>query len=138
VLEHLDQPDLLLRHVGVLLAPGARLVVTVPGGPRSSFDRHIGHRRHYRPADLDELLRRSGYAVDRSTGAGFPFFNLYRMTVVARGDKLIDDVAGDAGEVRGVARAAMRAFGVLFKANLPASRFGWQIVGVASAPGSPA
>jgi SAM-dependent methyltransferase len=135
VLEHLDRPETLLEHVRPLLAPGARLVVTVPGGPRSAFDRHIGHRRHFAPRDLEAVLARAGYAVERATGAGFPFFNLYRLTVVARGDKLIDDVGGDAAEMSGVARAAMRGFGVLFRANLPATRLGWQIVGVASVPG---
>jgi hypothetical protein len=120
------------------MAPGCRLVVTVPGGPRSAFDKHIGHRRHYTPDALRDLLQRAGFAVERATGAGFPFFNLYRLTVVARGDKLISDVAGGTAEVTGTARVAMRTFDVLFRANLPATRFGWQIAGVATTPVPPA
>ena len=50
VLEHVDRPDVLLRHAADYLAPGSRLVITVPGGPRSAFDRHIGHRRHFTAA----------------------------------------------------------------------------------------
>lgn len=134
VLEHLDEPELLLRNIQPLMAPGCRLVVTVPGGPRSAFDRHIGHRKHYTPDALRGLLSHAGFDVEIATGAGFPFFNLYRLTVVARGDKLIDDVAGDSAQVSGTARAAMRAFDVLFKANVPQSRYGWQIVAVALAP----
>ena len=35
VLEHVDVPDVLLRHAAEYLAPGSRLVITVPSGPRS-------------------------------------------------------------------------------------------------------
>jgi SAM-dependent methyltransferase len=134
VLEHLEQPELLLPNIKPLMAPGCRLVITVPGGPRSAFDRHIGHRRHYTPDALRDLLVRSGYEVELASGAGFPFFNLYRLTVVARGQKLVDDVAGDPAAVGGAAKVAMQTFGVLFKANLPQTRFGWQIVAVARTP----
>jgi SAM-dependent methyltransferase len=137
VLEHLDQPEILLENAAPLMAPGCRLVVTVPGGPRSAFDRHIGHRRHYTPAALRDLLERAGFKVELACGAGFPFFNLYRLTVVARGEKLVDDVAGGSGSVGGGARLAMQAFDVLFKANLPKTRYGWQIVAVALAPSNP-
>src|SRR5258708_6464022 len=47
VLEHLDEPERLLGNALAWMAPGCRVVVTVPGGPMSSFDRHIGHRKHY-------------------------------------------------------------------------------------------
>jgi SAM-dependent methyltransferase len=137
VLEHLDEPETLLANAAPLMAPGCRLVVTVPGGPRSAFDHHIGHRRHYTPAALRSLLERAGFEVELACGAGFPFFNLYRLTVVARGDKLVDDVAGGAGSVGGGARLAMQVFDVLFRANLPKTRYGWQIVAVARAPSNP-
>lgn len=144
VLEHVDDPRTLLENTRAYLAPGCRLVVTVPGGPRSAFDRHIGHRRHFSPDALGVLLTAAGYRVERTMGAGFPFFNLYRLAVIARGRRLIDDV-GSPGEGAGAAvslpaRAAMAAFGALFHLNLPVGRFGWQVVGVASleapAPGS--
>ena len=55
VLEHLDDPLTFLRSATTALAPGAKMVVTVPGGPRSRFDMHIGHRRHYTPTTLRHL-----------------------------------------------------------------------------------
>lgn len=134
VLEHVDDPVALLRSAARFLAPGARLVVTVPGGPRSAFDVHIGHRRHYTTADLRDVLERAGFAVVETAAAGFPVFNLYRLTVIARGRSLVDDLrASDHRRSSGLARAVLAAFGPLFRLNLR-SRWGWQIVAVAAAP----
>lgn len=135
VLEHVDDPVLLLRHVRDYMAPGSTLVVTVPGGPMSAFDRHIGHRAHYRPDQLRDVLERSGFAVQRLLQAGWPFFNLYRLLVVVRGRKLIDEVARDGdGSSSPLARLAMRGFRTLFRWNRETSRWGWQLVAVATAP----
>jgi SAM-dependent methyltransferase len=133
VLEHLDQPVTLLRNVQGYLAPGCRLVVTVPGGPMSAFDKHIGHRRHYAPGMLRDLLRDAGFQPERTSGAGFPFFNVYRSAVILRGDRVVQDVAAKPnGELSPLALFAMRMFGVLFHLNISASPWGWQTVAVAS------
>jgi SAM-dependent methyltransferase len=135
VLEHVDRPDHLLRNARAYLAPGARLVVTVPGGRMSAFDQHIGHRRHYTPAELGALLSSAGFEVELVAGAGFPFFNLYRALVIARGKRLVDDVASSGDAAPSIAaRAAMAAFRPLFRLTLPRSRWGRQIIGVARAP----
>jgi len=128
VLEHLDEPERLLVNVKAWLAPGCRLIVTVPGGPISEFDRHIGHRLHYTPKDLRRLLERAGFHVETAHGAGYPFFNFYRGLVVARGKRLIADAAGEPS--LGV-RLAMRTFGFLFRLNT--CERGWQVVAVAIA-----
>jgi 2-polyprenyl-3-methyl-5-hydroxy-6-metoxy-1,4-benzoquinol methylase len=133
VLEHLDQPQTLLRNVKGYLAPGCRLIVTVPGGPMSAFDKHIGHRRHYTPEMMTQVLRDAGFQPQQATGAGFPFFNVYRSVVILRGDKLVEDVASD-GRQSALALFVMRVFKVLFRLNVPASRWGWQTVAVASKP----
>ena len=129
VLEHLDDPERLLHHAKAWMAPGCRLIVTVPGGPMSAFDRYIGHRRHYRPQELRHLLQRAGFHVESATGAGFPFFNLYRTAVIARGSRLIGDVSG---RPSGSARLAMSAFEVLFRLNR--RNRGWQNIAVATLP----
>jgi len=129
VLEHVDDPAGMLRNLKPYLAPGCRLVVTVPGGPMSAFDRHIGHRRHFTPELLGGVLRDGGFDVELIRGAGFPFFNLYRLVVVARGRALIKDVsASEHAELQRAARLAMRAFDWLFRLNSAATQRGWQLV----------
>jgi SAM-dependent methyltransferase len=132
VLEHLDEPGALLKSATDYLAPGCVLVVTVPGGPQSEFDHHIGHRQHFTAASLRALLEQSGFTVEFAGGAGFPFFNLYRMAVIARGKRLVTDVqSGSHGKSSLLARTAMAIFRPLFALNLPNSRWGWQTVAVA-------
>ena len=115
VLEHLDNPRLLLVNAQAWMAPGCKLIVTVPGGPMSAFDRHIGHRKHYAPEELRCLLERAGFHVERASGAGYPFFDLYRRVVIARGSRLIEDVSRRPSPA---ARIAMGVFDALFRLNL--------------------
>jgi 2-polyprenyl-3-methyl-5-hydroxy-6-metoxy-1,4-benzoquinol methylase len=135
VLEHVDRPAELIRNAAAFMAPGCRLVVTVPGGPMSAFDRHIGHRRHFSADDLGALLGEAGFEVESTSGAGFPFFNLYRGVVILRGRRLVEDVSGGGGgsESR-LAQAAMAAFRPLFRLNRLQGGRGWQTVAVARRP----
>ena len=136
VLEHLDDPRLLLKQATRYLAPGCTLVVTVPGGPQSAFDHHIGHRQHFTPRMLSALLEESGFQVQIATTAGFPFFNLYRMAVILRGERLITDVRSDTNaSSSGLARVVMSAFRPLFSLNIFGTSLGWQTVATARWPG---
>jgi SAM-dependent methyltransferase len=126
VLEHLDEPSVLLRNAGSYCAPGCRLIVTVPGGPMNAFYQHIGHRRHYRPTELASLLEASGFEIEAAFGAGFPFFDLFRLLLTIRGPQFISDVTGPPSSA---VRFASRLFELLFRLN--SRRFGWQTLAVA-------
>jgi D-glycero-D-manno-heptose 1,7-bisphosphate phosphatase len=133
VLEHVDDPVRLLGSALQGIAPGGLLVVTVPGGPRTAFDRFIGHRRHFRPALLRSVLDQAGLEVDDVSGTGFPFFNLYKLVVLLRGKALVRDASSTAEPSRAAA-VAMRGFALLLKPSLNSSRFGWQLAGRARRP----
>ena len=135
VLEHVDEPSSFLKHARKYLAPGARLIVTVPGGPMSAFDRHIGHRQHFDRQKIRAVLEQAGYAVERIYLSGFPFFNLYRLLVIARGKRLAQDAdTQSSGRSSGLAHWVTKLFGLLFRLNLRDSPFGWQVVAVARNP----
>jgi hypothetical protein len=107
----------------------------VPGGPRSAFDRHIGHRQHFTPTTLRSVLEKGGFAVQSVQRAGFPFFNLYRLSVIGRGRRLIDDLSRtdeSAGSSKAM-RLALQGFERAFQLNLSSSPFGWQMLAVATA-----
>jgi len=135
VIEHIDDPALLLRNARQYMAQGCHLALTAPGGPMSAFDKHIGHRKHWRPQDIENVLREAGYTPQRVSGVGFPFFNLYRCLVILRGRKLIQDVSvSPSGAASPAARAAMAVFQRLIRLHLNSSRHGWQMVAQARVP----
>lgn len=136
VLEHVDDPVTLMRNARSLLAPGCRVVITVPGGPRSAFDRHIGHYQHFTAAKIRGVLSEAGYEVDRVLRAGFPFFNIYKLAVVARGKRLIADVENKTAESpETAAEKFMKSFfGFGFRNSFDNAPLGWQIAAVAHVP----
>ena len=131
VLEHVDEPEKILTNLKPYLARNAVMLITVPGGPMSAFDKHIGHRRHFTNLDLKNLLEAAGYQVQAVWGAGFPFFNLYRRVVIARGQKLVNDASNPNSPMSPLARLVMAAFGLLFRFNLSHTSVGWQRLAVA-------
>jgi SAM-dependent methyltransferase len=132
VLEHVDEPRRLLSNSRAFLAPKCHVLVTVPGGPMSAFDRHIGHRRHYSRRDLCALLEQSGFRVERCNAVGFPFFNLYRLMVITRGRRLVQDAAAGRTTSGRAARVVGSAFDTLLRMNPPLKRGGWQMTATAT------
>jgi SAM-dependent methyltransferase len=132
VLEHVDDPVSFLRQARRYLANRGRLIITVPGGPMSAFDRHIGHRQHFTRKKLARILAEAGYSVERVFASGFPFFNLFRLLIIARGEGLARDLeAQSMSLVSKVGMFLMKGFDLLFYCNLPNSPYGWQLVAVA-------
>jgi len=131
VLEHVEDPTPVLQALRSCLVPGGTLIVTVPGGPRTAFDRAIGHLRHYTRQTAAEMVAAAGFENVHAIAAGFPLFNAYRTVVLMRGDKLADDVAVGPGPL---ARTVMAGFRGLMPLNLRSSPWGWQIAVTATAP----
>lgn len=131
VLEHLDEPVQLLRTAAQGLAPSSLLIVTVPGGIRTAYDRHIGHRCHYQRDGLRNVLVEAGFEVLTVSAAGFPFFNLYKLLVAARGARLAEDSRSGEGRPSILLRLGSWVFGGLFRLNFRHTRWGWQLVAVA-------
>ena len=135
LLEHIEDPASLLANARPLLAPGARIVITVPSGPMSAFDRFLGHVRHFRSKSLQDCLQRGGLKPLSVWRAGFPFFNLYRLAVILRGKRLVADVAQvQDGAPSRLAAATMGVFSFLFRFNAFRWGPGWQLVALAEVP----
>lgn len=70
VLEHVEDDGQACAELARVLAPGGVLVVTVPAGPGlwSVHDEALGHRRRYRPGELEARLDAAGFSVESSHG----------------------------------------------------------------------
>jgi SAM-dependent methyltransferase len=130
VLEHVHDPVELLAAAGGMFGIGARVVITVPGGPMSAFDRHIGHHRHFTPDLLRRVIRDAGLQTREVFAAGFPFFNLYRLAVIARGQRVVDDAT--TRHSNAAFSAVMITFDLAMRISLRRLG-GWQLVAVAEA-----
>jgi SAM-dependent methyltransferase len=69
VIEHHARPELLIREIRRVTAPGGTLIVTVPAYEWmwSYADHVLGHYRRYTRQRLDSDLRESGFVVERMT-----------------------------------------------------------------------
>ena len=68
VLEHLEQPELVISEVRRILKPGGLLITTVPAHQWlfSDFDLSIGHFRRYSRKSLQKLLIENGFTSNRT------------------------------------------------------------------------
>lgn len=136
VLEHLDHPEQLLKNIKYYLKPHGKLIITVPGGIMSHFERSIGHRTHYTKLSLAQLLKDSGYTDFSIKAVGFPFFNIYKWVSVLRGKQLITDVKQQNAKYISslLSKWVMKLFDVLFKLNLNFIPLGWQLIAIVNVP----
>jgi SAM-dependent methyltransferase len=98
VLEHLDDDAGALNEVVRVLKPGGWLVLTVPAFMFlwSGHDEALHHKRRYRRAQLDRVLRGAGLVPDTLTYYNAALFPPVAAIRVAR--RLLDKVRGNAGE----------------------------------------
>jgi SAM-dependent methyltransferase len=68
VVEHLENPRLLLDEVRESLPSLSHVLVTVPARQElwSNYDEHFGHYRRYSRRELENLLREAGFTVRNS------------------------------------------------------------------------
>lgn len=128
VLEHVQDPDCVLDNIRKFLAPNGRLVVTVPGGPISAFDRHIGHLRHYTEDSLCQMLQRAGFRRIKVKRHGFPFFDLYRLLIVLLGNRVTQRYQQPPSSTDRVLMLLLR---ILFLCNSTSGKRGFQLLAVA-------
>ena len=78
VLEHIEDDRRALREWFERVAPGGRLLLTVPAHPRrfGASDVWAGHFRRYERAELIEKLEEVGFGIERCTCYGFPLGNV--------------------------------------------------------------
>ena len=69
VLEHLEDPVAVMRHVSDVLVPGGGIVFTVPahGWLFGDWDRRLGHFRRYTKATMEKQALAAGFKVQRMT-----------------------------------------------------------------------
>ena len=146
VLEHCEPEDVAVREIARVLAPGGRLLMSVPAytWAWSDFDDANGHHRRYTRKRAERALEKAGLQVERSTyafGAVFPFFAAERLFRRASGTVRKEETAPEdvvsLPQVPGwmsrmflaLARADQR---VLRRRDLP---FGSSVIANATKPG---
>lgn len=80
VLEHLDDDRGAARELARVLRPGGVAIVTVPAFQAlwSKHDEALEHRRRYRLAEIESLVREAGLHIEHST-----YYNFFLFPVVA-------------------------------------------------------
>jgi len=131
VLEHVDDPITFLRSSLLHLTPGGKVVITVPSGPRTAFDRSIGHRRHFNKRELLRVLTSVGLVNAQVRRVGFPFFDFYRFVVLLTGKRLTSTVANSSLDESKTARFVMFAFSILLRVNPNFIPLGLQLIATA-------
>ena len=129
VLEHLEEPNEILRFISNSLLSSGVLIVTVPAGPMSFLERYIGHHRHYTRVSLTHLLEASGFSNVKVQRAGFPGINLIRLASMLRGKRILNDVS-ESQRKPILISFGLRVAGLILRYSLKDSIFGWQLVAV--------
>jgi SAM-dependent methyltransferase len=128
ILEHLEEPSLLLESLATNLETGGKVIITVPAGPISYFDRFIGHHRHYSKKSLTKDVQRANYEVLELKQIGFPIINLVRIWCLLRGKKIITELSNPNRFVN--SKIFRWLFDILSLTGQFNSILGWQLIAV--------
>jgi cyclopropane fatty-acyl-phospholipid synthase-like methyltransferase len=135
VVEHIEDPTIVLKSLSKNLAPGGIMIVTVPAGPISKFDRFIGHYRHYSKASLKIELEKANFEVIELQQIGFPVVNLVRIWCLIKGDKVVKSLTTPNSIVdSNLGKIIVRILSLTFHFN---SKFGWQLIATAKVKSLP-
>lgn len=128
VIEHLDQPDQYLRNIQASLRDGGLLVLTTQSGPVHTTEKHVGHIRHWAPAEMHSMLQAAGFRDPRVYNCGWPFHDWSKRMANVRPEETIRRFGqSDWGAFERFTAATLR---VLFRLNSSAK--GYQLVAIAS------
>jgi SAM-dependent methyltransferase len=130
VIEHLEKPKVELLPVLALLRSGGCFIATVPSGPMSYFDRHIGHFRHYSPDSFQKLLAICGLTQVKVVSIGFPLVNVVRIISLILGKRMLSFVT-HSDQDSWVSKMATLMEKLLFRPSIKTNVLGWQLIGVA-------
>jgi 2-polyprenyl-3-methyl-5-hydroxy-6-metoxy-1,4-benzoquinol methylase len=129
VLEHLDNPEITLEWLKEFIDSESLVIITVPAGPMSYFDKFIGHRMHYSKSDLSLMLNNCGFENFKIFRAGFPGLSVIRFGSIVRGKKIISDLS-NSNSLSLLPRVALVFSKFLLKFSFTDSPLGWQLVAV--------
>lgn len=126
VIEHLDDPEAAIKRLAHAITPGGHLLITCPTGKVWPTERHFGHVRHPRDADLVMWARRAGLDVEEVWSWGFPTYALTKWAANIRPEAALEAFAGE--KPYGLAQIAVStALFVANFANLRSSPLGVQL-----------
>lgn len=130
VIEHLEKPEDELLPILALLKSGGYFIATVPSGPMSYFDRHIGHFRHYSPDSFQKLLAICGLNQVKVESIGFPLVNIVRIISLILRKKMLNFVMNSDSN-SWVSKLATLMEKLLFRPSIRTNVLGWQLIGIA-------
>lgn len=135
VIEHLDHPDVAVRHLAAATAPGGHVVITCPTGKVWATEKHFGHVRHPREADLAMWTRRAGLDIVELWSWGFPMYAFTKWATNVNAEAALKMFAGEK-RYTAPQRAISKAVWLANFVNLRSSPFGVQLFGLFRKPAS--
>jgi SAM-dependent methyltransferase len=97
VIEHLDEPRMLLVNARRLAERSGHLILTTQSGPVRETERRVGHVRHFSLAQIGALLVETGWTPVRVWNEGWPFHDLSKWWANRDADASMNRFGGGGG-----------------------------------------